>query len=97
MTIKNSRIRAAAAVVTIAALLSACGASSEPVGTNALTLAGQGSFTVGGTMTTAPGQFDPLRPAAADLEWSTGRGPEARGPGEAVLMAMARRPSTLPI
>jgi len=30
---------------------------------------------------------------ATDLDWSCGRGPEVRGPGEALLMTMARRPS----
>ncbi|SBS76861.1 conserved hypothetical protein [uncultured Mycobacterium sp.] len=35
-----------------------------------------------------------VRLIATDLEWSTGRGPEVRGSGEAILMAMARRPST---
>jgi hypothetical protein len=34
-----------------------------------------------------------VRLIATDLDWSTGRGPEVRGPGEALLMAMARRPS----
>lgn len=32
-----------------------------------------------------------VRVVASDLEWSYGRGPEARGPGEAVLMVMAGR------
>ncbi|MGG5257614.1 maleylpyruvate isomerase family mycothiol-dependent enzyme [Phycicoccus avicenniae] len=32
-----------------------------------------------------------LRLVATDLDWSFGRGPEVRGPGEAVLMAMAGR------
>jgi uncharacterized protein (TIGR03083 family) len=32
-----------------------------------------------------------VRLVATDLDWSFGRGPEARGPGEAVLMAMAGR------
>lgn len=63
MTIKTSRLRAAPAGVVIAALLTACGTHSTPVGANALTLADQGSFAVGGTVATAPGQFDPLRPA----------------------------------
>lgn len=63
MTSTISRIRSATAVAVIVALLSACGANSEPEDANALTLADQGSFTVGGTMTTAPGQFDPLQPA----------------------------------
>ena len=34
-----------------------------------------------------------VRLIAADLDWSTGRGPEVRGPGEALLMVMARRRS----
>ncbi|WP_240163929.1 hypothetical protein [Mycolicibacterium sphagni] len=34
-----------------------------------------------------------VRLVATDLDWSTGHGPDVRGPGEAVLMAMARRPS----
>jgi hypothetical protein len=34
-----------------------------------------------------------VRLIATDLEWSTGRGPEVRGPAETILMAMARRPS----
>ena len=33
-----------------------------------------------------------VRLVAEDVDWSTGRGPEARGPGEAVLMALAGRP-----
>lgn len=32
-----------------------------------------------------------LRMTATDLDWSVGDGPEVRGPGEAVLMAMAGR------
>ena len=32
---------------------------------------------------------------ATDLDWSHGKGPEVRGPGEAVLMAMAGRPDAL--
>jgi pimeloyl-ACP methyl ester carboxylesterase len=45
-----------------AALLTACNSNSTET-ENTLTLADQGSFTVGGTTTTAPGQFDPLNPA----------------------------------
>jgi uncharacterized protein (TIGR03083 family) len=32
---------------------------------------------------------------ATDIEWSTGEGPEVRGPGEALLMAMVGRTSAL--
>ena len=32
-----------------------------------------------------------LRLVATDLDWSAGRGPEVRGPGEALLLAMAGR------
>jgi len=32
-----------------------------------------------------------LRLVATDLDWAAGRGPEIRGPGEAVLMSMAGR------
>ena len=32
-----------------------------------------------------------VRVVATDLDWSAGRGPEARGPGEAVLLAIAGR------
>jgi uncharacterized protein (TIGR03083 family) len=32
-----------------------------------------------------------VRVVATDVEWSFGRGPEARGPGEAVLMTLAAR------
>lgn len=34
-----------------------------------------------------------VRLVATDLDWSWGRGPEARGPGEAILMALAGRRS----
>lgn len=34
-----------------------------------------------------------IRLVATDLDWARGTGPEARGPAEAVLMAMAGRPS----
>lgn len=36
-----------------------------------------------------------LRFEATDLEWSSGDGPEVRGPGEAVLLALAGRPHAL--
>ena len=65
MTTKHSRIRAVAAVLATATLLTACSANSAPTDTNALTLAEQGSFAVGGTVTTAPGTFDPRKPAGA--------------------------------
>lgn len=37
-----------------------------------------------------------LRLAAADLDWSTGTGPEVAGPAEAILMAIAGRPAAIP-
>ena len=36
-----------------------------------------------------------LELTATDVEWSVGEGPEVRGPGEALLMAMAGRPQAL--
>lgn len=36
-----------------------------------------------------------LRLRATDLDWSAGHGAEVRGPGEALLMALAGRPSAL--
>jgi uncharacterized protein (TIGR03083 family) len=37
-----------------------------------------------------------VRLVATDVEWSHGKGPEVHGTGEALLMAMAGRPSALP-
>ena len=36
-----------------------------------------------------------VRLVATDIEWAAGSGPEVRGPGEALLMAMAARPAAL--
>ena len=36
-----------------------------------------------------------LRLVATDLEWTHGKGPEVRGPGEALLMVMAGRADAL--
>ena len=36
-----------------------------------------------------------VRLVATDSDWSHGKGPEARGPGEALLMVMAGRPAAL--
>ncbi|MBI3692196.1 MAG: maleylpyruvate isomerase family mycothiol-dependent enzyme [Mycolicibacterium aromaticivorans] len=36
-----------------------------------------------------------VRLIGTDIDWSGGNGPEVRGPGEALLLAMARRPSAL--
>jgi uncharacterized protein (TIGR03083 family) len=36
-----------------------------------------------------------LRLVATDLDWSRGEGPEVRGPGEALLLAIAGRPAAL--
>jgi uncharacterized protein (TIGR03083 family) len=36
-----------------------------------------------------------LRLVATDIDWSAGRGPELRGPAEALLMAIAGRPAAL--
>ncbi|MGH3558776.1 maleylpyruvate isomerase family mycothiol-dependent enzyme [Mycobacterium sp.] len=36
-----------------------------------------------------------VRLAATDLDWTHGSGPEVKGPGEALLMAMAGRPDAL--
>ena len=36
-----------------------------------------------------------LQMVATDLDWAAGRGPDVKGPGEAVLMAMAGRPDAL--
>ncbi|MFC9835298.1 alpha/beta fold hydrolase [Rhodococcus sp. NPDC127530] len=61
----GTRTRMAALAVAVAAALTACssGESGSDSPATGLTIAEQGSFTVGGTMTTAPGQFDPRRPA----------------------------------
>jgi uncharacterized protein (TIGR03083 family) len=37
-----------------------------------------------------------LRLVATDLDWTSGRGPEVRGPSEALLMAVAGRPTATP-
>jgi uncharacterized protein (TIGR03083 family) len=36
-----------------------------------------------------------VRLVATDADWSHGKGPEVRGPGEALLMVMAGRPAAL--
>jgi hypothetical protein len=36
-----------------------------------------------------------LRLVATDVDWSVGAGPEVRGPGEAVLLAIAGRNATI--
>jgi len=36
-----------------------------------------------------------VRLVATDVDWSHGEGPEVRGPGEALMMAMAARPDAL--
>jgi hypothetical protein len=36
-----------------------------------------------------------LRLVATDLDWSHGSGPEVRGPGEALMVALAGRPLAL--
>ena len=63
MTINNTSARVIVASLATAALLTACGTNSGTEDSHALALADQGSFAVGGTTTTAPGQFDPFRPA----------------------------------
>jgi pimeloyl-ACP methyl ester carboxylesterase len=62
MRTKSTRARALAASLAAAALLTACNSNSAET-ENALTIADQGSFAVGGAMMTAPGQFDPFNPA----------------------------------
>jgi uncharacterized protein (TIGR03083 family) len=37
-----------------------------------------------------------MRLVATDIDWSAGRGPELRGPAEAILMAISGRPAALP-
>jgi uncharacterized protein (TIGR03083 family) len=49
------------------------------------------TFVVGSTHRTGRG----LRLAATDFDWSKGDGPEVLGTGEALLMAIARRPAAL--
>ncbi|MDN4175449.1 maleylpyruvate isomerase family mycothiol-dependent enzyme [Nocardioides sp. SOB77] len=52
-------------------------------------------FALGFTLTAPPlrgfWKARGVRLVATDVDWATGRGPEARGPGEAVLMALAGR------
>lgn len=43
----------------------------------------------------APANMRGLRVAATDLAWSHGKGAEVRGPGEALLVALAGRPQAL--
>ena len=62
MKLSRLRTRSLAVMLVTAATMSACGSGSEPDTAGPLTIADQGSFTVGGTTTTAPGQFDPLQP-----------------------------------
>jgi hypothetical protein len=63
VTIHNTSARVIVASLATAALLTACGTNSGTEDSTALALADQGSFAIGGTTTTAPGQFDPFRPA----------------------------------
>jgi pimeloyl-ACP methyl ester carboxylesterase len=59
----TGRFRATVAALAAAALLAGCSSGTETDSAQALALADQGSFAVGGTSMTAPGQFDPLSPA----------------------------------
>ncbi|SDE80669.1 Alpha/beta hydrolase family protein [Variovorax sp. CF079] len=61
-------MRAISPILTIvmAALLTACAAGGPGSATGALQIRDQGSFAAGGTMTTAPGTFDPRKPMAPD-------------------------------
>lgn len=43
----------------------------------------------------APANLRGIRAVATDLGWSHGTGPEVRGPGEALLVALAGRPQAL--
>lgn len=43
----------------------------------------------------APANLRGIRAVATDLDWSHGTGPEVRGPGEALLVALAGRPEAL--
>jgi pimeloyl-ACP methyl ester carboxylesterase len=63
VTTRTTRAKAITAALATAAVLTACGTNPEARDSNALALADQGSFAVGGTAMTAPGQFDPFRPA----------------------------------
>lgn len=44
----------------------------------------------------APANIRGLQAVATDVDWSHGDGEEVRGPGEALLMALAGRPQALP-
>lgn len=44
----------------------------------------------------SPGNLRGIRAVATDVDWSHGSGPEVRGPGEALLLALAGRPAALP-
>ncbi|MGO4649464.1 alpha/beta fold hydrolase [Nocardia sp. 2YAB30] len=72
-TVVGARTKAAVAATAVA--LTACSPGESGDTHTALALAEQGSFTVGGTITTAPGQFDPRRPA--DPQGQTYRGDHA--------------------
>ncbi|WP_406279231.1 alpha/beta fold hydrolase [Nocardia sp. NBC_00881] len=75
----GARTRTAASALALATALAvtACTIDTDDAGpaAGALVIAEQGSFAVGGTMTTAPGQFDPARPA--DPQGQTYRGDHA--------------------
>ncbi|WP_157551202.1 maleylpyruvate isomerase family mycothiol-dependent enzyme [Nocardioides jensenii] len=43
----------------------------------------------------SPQNLRGLRVIATDLDWSSGEGPEVRGPGEALVVAFAGRPAAL--
>ena len=43
----------------------------------------------------AKGRAQGLRLLASDVDWSWGEGPEVKGPGEAILLALGGRPSVL--
>lgn len=47
-------------------------------------------------LTGAPWRARRLRLVATDLDWTSGTGPELRGPGEALLLAITGRPAALP-
>lgn len=51
-----------------------------------------GSISVAGSRGRARG----LRLVATDIDWSTGAGPDVRGRGEAILMALNGRPHSIP-
>ncbi len=94
---ENRKMQVVLLAITVSILFVACGPNKESISNGQLIIKEQGSFTVGGTVVTSPGTFDPIKDGAFNPANQSSEGQTLHGDHAYVFYQIPANAAELPL